>query len=117
MPVQIKPHSITVRTVAQTAGSDSVLENPVADSPSAPIACLCQPLKPKEAFERFGVVLRDAWTVTLEIADAASLSPQALIAFGSNTYAIQGDVEVHQNGDAADCAIAYMARLQYPEAL
>jgi hypothetical protein len=115
MPLQITPHSIAVSAVIQTVGSDSVLENPAAGSPGSAISCLCVPLEPSESFRRFGVVLVDAWTVYLNVPDAATLAPQDEVLFNSQKYYVKGDVEIHQNGDPADCAIAHIVRLQYPE--
>ena len=114
--LEITPHSITVQAVTQTALSDSVLGNPAAGTPSSPVACLCVPMKPAEAFQRFGVVLRDAWTIYVEVADAHTFSPQAIVTFGSLKLYVQGDVEMHQNGDDADCAVVYVTRIQYPGA-
>jgi len=73
-------------------------------------------MTPKEAFEQFGVVLKDAWTLYVEVSDAALFTTQAEVKFGAITLYVQGDVEIHQNGDAADCALVYATRLQYPEA-
>jgi len=112
----IKPHTVTVSAVTQTALSDSVLGNPAAGSASSAISCLCVPMKPKEAFERFGVVLSDAWTIYVEVSDSPTFTPQAEVTFGSLVLYVQGDVEVHQNGDPADCALVYATRLQYPGA-
>jgi len=114
--IAIKPHIVTVQFVTQTALSDSVLGNPAAGEASGEISCLCVPMKPKETFERFGVVLRDAWTIYVEVSDAASFTPQAMVTFGSVVLYVQGDVEMHQNGDDADCALVYATRLQYPGA-
>ena len=116
MPLQIKPHSVTVQAVTQSMNSGSVLGNPVAGEASGPIACCCVPMKPKEAFERFGVALTDAWTIYVEVSDASTFTPQALVNFGAIVLYVQGDVEMHQNGDAADCALVYATRLQYPGA-
>jgi len=116
MSIVVKPHFVTVRAVSQTARSDSVLGNPARGTASGPIACLCVPMKPKEAFERFGVVLQDAWTIYVEIADMGHFTPQAEVAFGATTLYVQGDVEVHQTGDVTDCALVYATRIQYPEA-
>lgn len=115
MPLQIKPHVITARSVTQATGIDSVLGNPARGSEGFAISCLCAQLKPIESFQRFGVALVDAWVVYLETADAVGMAPQTEIAFNAKTYYVRGDVEIHQNGDAADCAVVYMTRLQYPE--
>jgi len=117
MPLLLKPHSVTVKTVTQTAMSDSVLGNPAPGAASSPIACLCAPMRPREAFERFGVVLQDAWTIYVELADAPTFAPQAEVTFGALVLYVQGDAEIHQNGDAADCALVFATRLQYPEAV
>jgi hypothetical protein len=116
MPLQIKPHSITAQRVTQSPGTNSVLGNPVASSAGISISCLCTPLKPTESFQRFGIVLVDAWVVYLEISDASTLSPQSEVNFGSKVYYVQGNIELHQNGDDADCAVAYITQLQYPGA-
>ena len=114
MPLQLKPHQIQIRTVTQAVGSNSVLSTPAAGSYGPSIACLCVALEPKESFQRFGVVLTDAWSVLLEIGDTTSLVPEAEIQFRGQTFTVRGDVEVHQNGDEADCARFVMTRLQYP---
>ena len=90
--------------------------NPAAGGSSGAIACLCVPMLPKEAFERWGVALRDAWTVYVEVVDATHFSPLAEITFNGLKFYQQGDVEMHLNGDAADCALVAMTKLQYPEA-
>lgn len=115
MPIQITPHTVTVQAVTQTALVDGVLGNPAAGMTSSPIACLCVPMKPAEAFERFGVALRDAWTIYIDTGDAPTFTPQAQVLFGSLTLYVHGDVEIHHNGDAADCALVYATRIQYPE--
>ena len=114
--VQIKPHSVTIRAVSQTPLSNSVLGNPSQGTATSPIRCLCIPLRPREAFARFGVVLQDAWTIYVEVCDAAAFTPQAEVWFGAIVLYVQGDPEVHQNGDIADCAVIYATRIQYPEA-
>lgn len=116
MALQIKPHVVTVSAVTQASLSDSVLGNPVTGGASPSIRCLCVPMRPGEAFERFGVVLKDAWTIYVEVSDAATFTPQAEVTFGSLVLYVQGDVEMHSNGDAADCALVYATRLEYPGA-
>ena len=116
MPLQIKPHTVTVRLVTQSMTSNSVLGNPARGASSAAIACLCVPMKPQEAFARFQAVLTDVWTIYLEVADATSFSAGAEILFDGETLVVQGDVEMHANGDPADCAIVYAMRLMSPEA-
>ena len=116
MGLQIKPHSVTVSAVTQAELSDSVLGNPDTGVASSSIQCLCVPMRPGEAFERFGVVLKDAWTIYVEVSDAATFTPQAEVTFGSLVLYVQGDVEMHANGDTADCALVYATRLEYPGA-
>ena len=93
-----------------------MLGNPSAGGFGTAISCCCVPLKPEESFQRFGVVLLNAWTVTLEIGDAASIRPQTEVRFSGQIYSVQGGVEIHQNGDEADCAVFVMRQLQFPEA-
>ena len=114
MALQIKPHTVTVTPVSQSAGADSVVNNPLGGSTSAAIHCLVVPMKPIEAFHRYGVMLNNAATIYIEIADAGSFAASSRIAYGGSTYWQQGDVELHQNGDDADCALVYMTGLQYP---
>ena len=59
-------------------------------------------------------MLTDAWTIFVELADAPSFTPQAEVTFGSQVLYVKGDIEIHANGDAADCAIVYATRVQYP---
>jgi len=73
-------------------------------------------MRPQETFARFGVILTDAWTIYVEVSDAATFTPRAEVTFNGQVLYVQGDVEMHQNGDAADCALVYATRLQYPEA-
>jgi len=116
VPLEITPHRVTVQSVSQALLSDSVLGNPEAGAVSADISCLCVPMKPAETFAKFGVVLRDAWTIYVEVSDAATFAPQAEVTFNGQVLYVQGDVEIHENGDAADCALVYATRLQYPGA-
>jgi|GEM_PF-2499509 len=116
MPLQIKPHTIQIRTVTQVVGANSVFGNPSAATYGTNVACFCSPLEPKESYERFGVVVTDSWVVLLELGDAAVITPDAEILFRGQTYTVRGDIERHENGDDADCARLVMTRLQYPEA-
>lgn len=114
MALQIKPHSVIVTPVTQTAGGTGVMGNPASGVPVGPIKCLAAPMKPSESFQRFGVVLSNAWTLYVEVADSGSFLATSKIRFNGVDYWQQGDAEVHENGDPADCALVYMTGLQYP---
>jgi len=113
--IAIKPHSITFAAVSQAVLSNGVLGNPSLGTGSAPIACLCVPLEPSEAYQLFGAVLLNPWKVFLEVADAeANAAPNASIVFNAQTYWQKGEAQIFGNGDAADCAIVFMSQNQYP---
>lgn len=113
--VLIKPHSVVVTPQTQPQGSNQVIQNPTAGDPSDAIACLVSPMAPSEAYQTFGVALLDPRKVLIEVADAASFSPNATIVFNGANFWQKGYTEIHQNGDDADCAIVYMSRNQFPQ--
>ncbi len=115
MPLQIKPHTITVRQSSQPVGSNSVLLNPTINPSQQTVRCLCVPLKPQESIQKFGVTLVDAWMVMIDPADASSISPHSSIDFNGDRYSVKGDVERHLNSDIADCVIFTIVRQPFEE--
>jgi hypothetical protein len=112
--VAIKPHTVTVAPVTQTAASSGVLGNPAIGAASSPIACLVVPMQPAEVYHQFGVELTDPRKIYLEVSDSSHFSPNARIEFGGVAFWQKGPVEVHQTGDVTDCAVVYMSKNQYP---
>lgn len=116
MSVIIKPHTVTVAAVSQGVGGDSVLLNPSLGTFGSPIPCLVVPLAPTESYKIFGAILEDPRKVFIEVAAAASFSPNCAIRFNGLSFWQKGYPEIHSNGDSADCAIVTMSRNQYPPA-
>ncbi len=113
--VIIKPHTIRIAPVSQAVLTTGILADPATGAASPSIRCLCTPLSPQEAYSQLGATLVNPWSVLLEVSDAVAYSaPNAEILFNGKQFWQKGAAEVRSNGDAADCAVLWMAENQYP---
>ncbi|MGI0134576.1 MAG: hypothetical protein ACREBW_06435 [Candidatus Micrarchaeaceae archaeon] len=111
--VPIKTYTALVSQVSQLTAVDSTLSNPHKPNGPVSVTCFFQRLSAGEAYQNFGVVLKDPALIQCELVDAAHFSPEAEVAVGGRTYVVRGNPEIHDAGNDADHADIWLEFKNY----
>jgi hypothetical protein len=112
--VPFKPFSVLIRPVAQTLLADGVFGNPSVPVEAIGLQAFFEPLGTGEAYERWGVVLRQPACILCDPADAGAFTPDAEVLVDGRVYRVLGTPEIYDGGFETDYAEVRLEAKQYP---
>ena len=111
--VPIKPYTVSVRPTLQQQGANGVFTNQFSGDSSS-VTCYFEELTPGDAFNRYGVELKQPANIQCEVADAVHFAAEAEVTVRGRVYRVVGNPEIHDAGNIADHADILLEFKQYP---
>src|SRR5580658_5756820 len=110
--LQIKPHTVVIKRIAQAIGSDNVVQNPHGGT-TVSITGLLEQVSEGEVLREYEVELKNGARFWCEVGDAAKFGPDYEVSYSGAVYRCVGMPLVRSAGTVADHAVVLLEFKQY----